>query len=188
MTPKALVMIISLAFMMSVGGASPVYAVDINSDFEGTLVITTPDGEIILVQPGESIPEIAPGSVLEVFDGQFAVATAAGDSVVVLHLDHEVTVADGASLEFIGTEDQGNVRVVNGPVTVLTNVGEEIILNTGDEYIIQSQSFLPGLPATAEGRSTGFSPDDDSIPDSSDIDDDQDNNDQGENQDENEDS
>ena len=101
---------------------------------------------------------------MEVFDGQFVIATGPGESVVVSQLDHEITISGGASLQLVGAEQEGIARVIAGTVTLLTNLGEEIVLNVGDEYLIKLTGALPGLPATAAGDPTGFGIGDDAPP------------------------
>lgn len=144
---------------------SPAYAeVKVESEFEGTLVITSPEGDITLVESGEAVPPVATGSILEVFDGQFTVATSPGETVKVVHLEHEITVSDGATVNLVGAESTGVVRVLSGSVELINNLGQKVMLQVGQEYPIQLIKAAPGLPATAAGEPTGFGAADDAPP------------------------
>ncbi len=62
-----------LFFLCAVFASAGYAAASIDPQFEGTLVITSPDGEINLIEPGDAVPAIVNDSIIEVFDGKFKV-------------------------------------------------------------------------------------------------------------------
>jgi len=131
--------------------------ITIDPGFEGTLVITTPEGDIQLVEPGEPMPEIASGSVIEVFDGTFTLTTEPGDSVEVSCLEHDASVSNGASLALTCGENSGLVKVLLKAVILTDIEGQQFDLAEGAEYQIKVEDIGDEAPAAAAAEETGSS-------------------------------
>lgn len=140
-----------LAFSASPGFA----AVSVDPQFEGTLVITSPDGEINLIEPGDAVPAIANESIIEVFDGKFKVTTSEGDKISVSCLEHETVLSGAASLTLSCGENSGKIVVETGVVTLTDDEGKTVTLNPGDTYDIQMPVLSEAAP-TAEGEELGL--------------------------------
>lgn len=128
-------------------------AVSVESGFQGTLVITSPEGEINLYEPGDALPEIQPGSTLEVFDGSFTVAIGASDKVQLACLEHEIAGAD-ASFKLACGETSGTLTAVKGTATVTKPDGTQATVKEGESYNI-TPAAAEEAPATAEGDTLG---------------------------------
>lgn len=164
MKMKALLVALVTGIFLSLASIPGWAGITIKSDFTGTLVITTPEGEIQLIEAGEKIPQIPSGSVVEVFDGAFTITTGPEDLVHVSCLEHDATVEGGASLTLVCMESDGSAKVLEGTVILIDTLGKEIILGKGAEYLIQlTESPEEALP-TAAGEETGF-PYDGDMPD-----------------------
>jgi hypothetical protein len=125
--------------------------VSVAKEFEGTLVVTFPDGEIELLEAGDNIPAIPSQAVLEIFDGSFSVVTGDKDSIDVACLDHTGSAGAGTSLTLSCLETSGLLKVAAGNVSLRTPDGKIVQLGAGDEYAIQ----LPGLPQAAPATAAG---------------------------------
>ena len=132
------------------------YAQNEVSNFSGTLVITTSDGDITLIESGESVPKIKDGSVLEIFDGEVTVSTGSGNSLMVSCLEHVADLSDGASVTMKCAEAEGSVTVNLGPVSLTDPTGGKTPLVIGQTYPISLEE-LPIAPATAQGEQQGTS-------------------------------
>lgn len=145
-------------------------AVVVDSQFEGTLVITSAEGEINLVEPGDTIPPIANGSILEVFDGKFTVTTEEGDEITVSCLENEAAVSGAASVVLSCGENSGKISVVKGKASVTDDEGKSVTLNEGESYDIQMPVLSEASP-TASGEELGLEFEDDfgTEPDSTSI-------------------
>src|SRR3989338_241789 len=94
-------------------------AVNIEQNFQGTLIITDPnatdpDKLITMVDAGNALPAIPTGETLEVYDGSFVLQTDGADVVNVSLLDHEFTVSNGTQVSVTNQEDKGKVCVLKG--------------------------------------------------------------------------
>lgn len=144
-------------------------AVIIDPQFEGTLVITSPDGEINLIEPGDAIPVIVNESIIEVFDGKFKVTTAEGDTISVSCLEHEAVLNGAASVALVCGESSGKLDVEAGPVSLTDDEGKAVTLNSGESFDIQMPVLSEAAP-TAEGEELGLSTEDSNTdPDSRNI-------------------
>lgn len=154
-----------LLTVMIVGvSVSPAQAkITINSDFEGTVVITFPNGEIALIEPGDPIPEIPQGSTLEVFDGTFTVTTEEGDQCQISCLEHSATASDGASASLSCAEESGVLKVTAGSIPIVTPAGTVSDVVAGTEYPIQAGG-AEQAPATAATEPAGTPVGDDAPP------------------------
>ncbi len=126
------------------------------ADFTGTLVITTPDGDITLLESGESIPKIKDGSMLEIFDGQITVSTGSANNLKLSCLEHTVDLSQGASVTMKCAETEGSVTVNLGPVSLTDPIGTKTPLVVGQTYPISLEE-LPLAAPTAQGEQQGSS-------------------------------
>lgn len=114
----------------------------IDPNFKGAVIVSLPDGDILLLEPGDPIPDIPAGSVIEVFDGEMSVSAANG-----------IRLACGA--------ESCDVTVTLASVKILDDQGNTQTLNTG-ESIKLSQSGLAAkakeAPPTSEIDPTGGTP------------------------------
>lgn len=160
-----------LTFMVT-GRASA--AVVVGDDFQGTLVVTSPDGEIELVDAGDAVPEISGGSLVEIFDGIFSLKTEGNDSVDAACLGYVASVGSGGSVSLSCGEESGLLSVLAGLIIVTDEDGNTFELKAGESM----QLLLTGSPLAAptadrgEGRGRGLGGNDDSDDDSTNIDDD----------------
>jgi len=129
-------------------------AVTVDPGFQGTLVITTPEGEINLVEPGDAIPEIQSGSILEVFDGEFRVTLGEGDEIELSCLENDASASGSASVVLSCGESNGMLKVESGSVTLIDPAGEQIDLAAGSTHEIVLTA-IEEAPATAEGDQRG---------------------------------
>jgi len=128
-------------------------AVSVEPGFEGTLVITTPDGEINLYEPGDTLPEIKTGSVIEVFDGSFTLSAGDGDNVRLACLEHEAS-SQGGSVKLSCGESSGTLNVVQGAASITSPDGTQTALTEGQSFDITLE-VVEEAAATAEGESLG---------------------------------
>lgn len=156
---KGLPVLLSL-FFLSIPLAHS--AISVDSNFEGTLVLTTPEGEINLYEPGDPLPEIQPGSIIEVFDGSFSLTAGTGDQVQLACLEHDIS-SQGGSMRLACGETTGTLTVVKGSATVTSPDGEQASINEGDTYDINIE-VVEEAEATAEGEALGLEADAD-LPD-----------------------
>jgi len=138
--------------------------ITVQPDFQGTVLITFPNGDIALVEKGDPLPEIPPGSTIEVFGGHATVAAGGEDSVKVSCLGHQGVVGGGCSVEVNCGEKSGLFTMLKGTGRVTDQNGNEQALNEGEEYPIE---IFPGpatettgetTPPTAAGEPTGGPP------------------------------
>ncbi len=86
-------------------------AITIDPDFTGTLILTSPDGEVTLIEAGDKVPEIPPKSTVEVFDGNFTLHTAPGDQVQVGCFGEGHSVGGGSSAGLSCGENSGLLKL-----------------------------------------------------------------------------
>ena len=128
----------------------------VQPDFQGTLLVTSPDGKVQMFDAGEALPEIASGSSIEVFGGKLSVSTEAKDSVKLTCLGSEASVGGGASATLGCGESDGKLNVVKGPVQVAQPDGAQKNIAEGEEYSIKSKDDNPqNPPATSEETPLG---------------------------------
>lgn len=158
-----------LFFLCAVFASAGYSAVSIDPQFEGTLVITSPDGEINLIEPGDAVPTIVNESIVEVFDGKFKVTTAEGDKISVSCLEHEAVLNGAASVTLSCGENSGKLLVETGSVSLTDDEGKSVTLNAGESFDIQMPVLSEAAP-TEEGEELGLSADEsDTDPDSRNI-------------------
>ena len=143
----------SLLFILSLI-AFPAFAkVTVDPGFQGSLMITTPDGDVQLVEPGQTLPEIAPNSLSEVFNGQITLSTDEGESVLLSCLGTEASVGGGSSATLACSEEAGNLKVTKGSAHVKDPAGNEKDVPEGQEYPI-TLTEATAAP-TGQGEETG---------------------------------
>ena len=118
---------------------------DINLDpqFEGTLMITTPAGQIILVNEGDAIPSIPAGSGVEVFKGKANFKS--GADVLTLACENDV-------------EGTGEAKVLTEGVNVIDPTGDKQPLPSGTVYPISILEAPPTAETVPEGTGVGDLP------------------------------
>ncbi|HTL47450.1 MAG TPA: hypothetical protein VL688_05245 [Verrucomicrobiae bacterium] len=144
--------IASLVFLPAMAQA----AIVVDANFQGTLVITTPEGEINLVEPGDAIPEIKSGSILEVFDGQFKVTTAEGDNVELSCLENDASASGASALVLACGDNAGSLKVETGNATIVDPSGQQIQVPAGTTHEIKL-TVTEEADATAAGDEIGTS-------------------------------
>lgn len=131
--------------------AAQAYAVvTVESGFSGTLIITHPDGDVLLLEPGDPLPEIPQDAMVEVFDGNVTLHTEEGDQVQVGCFGEGHSVGGGSSAELTCGDTSGVLKVD----------GEEILISGA-----QAELADP----TADSGETGVPSDQDPSPDSRSI-------------------
>ena len=63
-------MVFILVLLMAAGAQAGYAKVSLEPDFTGTVMITSPDGKVLMLGPGDKIPEISSDSKIEVFPEQ----------------------------------------------------------------------------------------------------------------------
>lgn len=140
--------------------------ISVNPDFEGTLLITFPDGKVQMYDPGEALPEIPSGSSIELFGGKMVVSTDAGDSLKLSLLGTEAQVAGNSSIAVSSGESDGKLSVVKGSLQVTQADGSQKGVPEGEEYTVTSNEGTDSVPATSEGAPLGTPAEDVNPPDS----------------------
>ena len=138
MTKKFISFIVVGIFFLLMQSVPAFAKISINSDFQGTVVITLPNGEIALIEHGDPIPDIPQGSTLEVFDGNFTVTTEQGDQCKVSCLEHTGTASNVGSINLSCGEESGLLKVVAGSVHMVDPSGKESDISAGTEYPVQA--------------------------------------------------
>lgn len=136
-------------FALILGATSNAYAkITIEPGFTGTILVTTPDGAVKLIDPSSEMPEIPSGSVLDAIDSTLVVKTEAGDSVSVGCLGNSVTASGGASAGITCSSESGKVTALKGDVQVLDASGNTTVVPEGSEKILEVSALA--APATAD--------------------------------------
>ena len=139
--------------------ARPAWAkVTLQPDFQGTVVITLPNGEISLLEAGDNIPEIPSNSMIEVFDGKFSLTTEQGDKIQVSCLDHDFEIANGGSADLSCAEESGLLKSVKGITKLIDEAGKEAEIKEGEEYPIRVTGAAEQAPPTEAGEPIGGAP------------------------------
>lgn len=182
-----LIPVLAVVFMF-VCSAGLRAAITVDSNFTGTLVLTSPEGDIDLIDAGDDIPSISNNSLIEVFDGNMSMATQVGDSAEASCLGYSIGVNNGGSISLKCQEDGGVLTAVIGPVVVTDDAGNVVELQSGESFDLVLSGLEEAAPTAARedrrGRGNGGNDDDDGD-DADDNDDDQgeDDDDQGEDDD-----
>ncbi len=132
--------------------------ITVQPDFQGTLLVTFPDGKVQMIDAGEPLPDIPSGSSVEVFAGKVALSTGQGDALKLSCLGSEGSVGGGSSVSLGCGETEGTVSVKKGAVQILEPDGTQKNFTEGQEYSMklkEDSSDQPPPPATSEGDSLG---------------------------------
>jgi len=133
--------------------------------FDGTLILTFSDGRISLLEPSDEIPEIVPGTILEVLNGKFMVATGTDEQVVASCLGQNFDIGGGGSVSLSCGEQSGLLKVNSGTATVKDETGNPKTINAGEEYKIELRA-APSAKPTAATEESSFDLDEIEVPDS----------------------
>ncbi len=126
--------------------ASAAIAVD---SFQGSLLITLPDGSVKLVDSGEPLPEIQEQSTLEVFEGQFTLSAGEGEKVRVACGGNEAEVSGPASVTLSCSQTGGLLKVEQGTAHLTEISGEERDVNAGQEVALSIVDAKKAEPVAA---------------------------------------
>jgi len=142
--------ILAILFFSGVLLPLPLWArITIDPSFTGTLILTSPNGEVTLFEAGDPLPEITPKSTIEVFDGVFTMHTQTGDEVSVGCFGDGHSVGGGSTASLGCGENSGLLKV------------------DGKEFPIAGvQAPAETAPPTAASNPTGVPTDQDTVPDS----------------------
>ena len=116
----------------------------LDGQFQGTLMVTTPTGEVILVNEGDPVPTIPSGSTVEIFKGQ-ANFKAGGKEAVDLACEKD-------------TEGTGEAKILTDGINVSDPAGDSKILQTGVVYPISILEAPPTGQTPPEGTPVGDLP------------------------------
>ncbi len=123
--------------------------------FNGVLLITQPSGEIVLLNPGETVPDIPNGATLELFNGDFQVDTAAGDSVSIACFGHTASIKEGAGVSLSCDDNSCLLKVKGAAVIVTAPDGTPKEVPAGEGYRIEAEEAAAFVPPDAEGGPAG---------------------------------
>ena len=149
---------------------SPSYAaITIAQDFEGSIVITYPDGNTEILNQGDAIPQIPSGATVTVLGGKANISTdAQGDQVKCNCLGADFDLGGASSVQLTCGDKSGSLEVLGGQVDALAG-GESKKLQPGDKYPILSGDAQASAEPTAAGESLGVTPEGDTEPNSRDM-------------------
>ncbi len=150
MRKQTLIMIGLCVFLCAAGVGSAYAKITVDANFQGMLVISLPSGEVSILEPGDPVPDIPSGSMIESFDGTFTVKTDKGDQVQMSCLNHNVSAGEGSSVTMSCKEMSGSVKVESGTASLTDPSGQKTDLNAGTEYPIAQ-----GAPKAEEAAPTG---------------------------------
>ena len=123
--------------------------VTFQNDFAGTVMISSPDGKMNIVEPGEPIPEIPPNSTVEVFNGHATFNADAADNLKLTCLGHDMTVKTAAQATLKCEESSGLLQVAKGSVNLVDPAGKGLIIGEGKEYRFQAEAAKYNAPTEA---------------------------------------
>lgn len=141
-----------LSIAMGITGVAEA-KITVKPDFTGTLMITTPEGKVIMLDPTNPVPEILSQSTLEIFQGMMVVNLEKGDQASVGCLGKTGKASGPATFEVQCTEQKGTIKSLVGSI-----VFEEFTVAEGEEksFPLAEQKEAP---ATAAGEEKGTSTD-----------------------------
>ena len=130
--------------------------VTVQPDFEGTLLITAPDGKVSMIEKGEALPEIASGSKIEIFGGQMTVNTEEGDKLSCVCGVHEGTLAGAATVDVSCQESGSSIKAVKGTITLTDDKGTQRQIAEGSEQVLKgTDDSGETAPETEAGKEIG---------------------------------
>lgn len=173
MAQKKYFLIVSLFFLSFIVVPSLYAKISVDPSFTGTLLITYPSGEVVLIEPGDPIPDIPSNSILQIFHGQFTVTTEKGDKVQLSCLNHTASVGGGSSAQLSCgdvSENEGVLKALSGAIEIVDAAGQKSTLNEGMDFPIHVTTVQEETPPTAAPETFGGEPLGDSLGSSSPVD------------------
>ena len=152
--PKMFAEILSLSTLIFLTPSANA-KVTFQNDFAGTVMISSPDGKVNVVEPGEPVPEIPPNSTAEVFNGHATFSAEAADNLKLTCLGHDMTVKTAAQATLRCEESSGLLQVAKGSVNLVDPTGEELIIGEGKEYRFQAEAAKYKAPTEAAPTAGG---------------------------------
>lgn len=137
--------------------------------FSGTIVLTYPDGRISILESSDEIPAIPSGSTIEIFDGNFSLASGEQDEVTIACLGVEFSASGSAAATLTCGEENGRLVVRSGQLTTKDDAGNLVTIAAPNEFPIALGKILEAAP-TAAVDPTGFDLATETVPDSRNID------------------
>lgn len=147
-------------------------AIVIAPDFEGSIVVTFPDGSTQVISPGEPMPVIPSGSTITVMGGTAQVSTTESDDKVDCNCSGStVGLGGAASAKITCGASSGNVEVLQGSASVQSPDGQTRTVQSGSSFAITEGNSNNTADPTAAGESFGTTttPAGDSEPNSRDM-------------------
>jgi hypothetical protein len=124
--------------------------INVDKNFEGTIMVTTPEGKVVMLDAGNPVPVISLQSTLEVFQGKMAIKLEKGDSASVGCLGQTGSVNGPASVEVECGEKKGSIKAVKGEIDF---EGSKIPEGQKKLIVLDDEKQAP---ATAAGEETGI--------------------------------
>ncbi len=134
---------------MMVLGSQAEAKISVNPDFEGTLMITTPEGKVVMLDAGNPVPEIPSQSTIEGFQGNLMLTLEPGDSVATGCLGATGSASGPATLSVQCGESEGLVKVIKG-----TLVFDKFSVSEGEQKSLPLEKKAEA-PPTAAGDELG---------------------------------
>lgn len=130
-------------------------AITLQPDFKGTVVITSPSGEVQILNAGDAVPAILSGSSIEILEGEITVSADAGDTVTLTSLDHSITIDSGNTVVLSAKDDEGILKPVKGKAGLIGPDGKKVEVPEGEEYHFKKLPQETALPSTEAGDILG---------------------------------
>lgn len=132
---------------------------------KGSLVITSPDGTVKLLDFGETVPAISSKSVIEVFDGQMRIVVTGEDSVTWACGGNTGAIGGGSSAAISCGESSGTLEVLEGELTYTDSDGATQTAKAGETITLK---IVPQTapPAAADDEEGGDNENNNEAPDS----------------------
>lgn len=155
---------IGFAALLIIGTLPNAFAkITLQPDFEGSVMITTPEGKVTVLSPGDPIPDIPSQSKIEVFDGNMKVQTEDGDTAVCACGGNEGAMSGGASAQINCQESEASIEVLEGKLILRDEAGQTSTLEKGTQKELTLQPETKKAAETGAGNEIG-APVDSGIP------------------------
>lgn len=122
-------------FLTSAASAS----VDIANQ-TGTVVVTTPDGKVTIIEPGQTAPSFPDGSIVEITTGSADISASGGTAAEITINNTTIKLGSGAQVKVavaLATSDV-NIQIVSGNVQMIKPDGTTLNLQAGDSNMVPS--------------------------------------------------
>lgn len=149
----------------SILAASQGFAEVILEPLKGSLVITSPDGTVKLLDFGETVPPVSSSSKIEVFQGQMKISVTGDDSASWSCGGNSGSVSGGASVTISCSDSSGLLEVTEGELTYTDTEGVTHTVKAGESADLK---VVPQTapPAAANDESGGDTENNSEDPDS----------------------